>query len=361
MIYFRRVALISLIIIFIFDSLSNVFAGTKSEKINNDNFQEILKKVEYLNIDKEVDKLVLEGMTRKDAEYYIKLDKVVDIMEKEGVELRLDGNIEEISDRDFINNKDYYRKKILQGDKSALKKAILSVDRIINGKEYTENIVSTFSGKSAYEIIYPDGSKIIYNTKSNENKNKELMENENQESLERKIRKDVNNVVNMEGVEKEKFVDNHSTKNGYKETIMDDGLTYAYEKLSSREGEWSFESGVSFSKVYLYSEFELNDEGVSTIRYARGGQASYGIINIANSTGATISRAVSQGKDLPAEARNEVVFTVSGSFGASFLSLSISVEPGMNWTQYIIFRLYEPEMVGDYYASRYEWYAADYK
>ena len=142
---------------------------------------------------------------------------------------------------------------------------------------------------------------------------------------------------------------------------MDDGLTYAYEKLSSREGEWSFESGVSFSKVYLYSEFELNDEGVSTIRYARGGQASYGIINIANSTGATISRAVSQGKDLPAEARNEVVFTVSGSFGASFLSLSISVEPGMNWTQYIIFRLYEPEMVGDYYASRYEWYAADYK
>lgn len=308
----------------------------------------------------EIKELVDEGLSSKDAEYYIKLNKIVMMLEEENIEVNLDKGIEDITDRDFINNKAYYRDKILEGDKIALKKALKSLDNIINGCEYTNRIISTFSDKTAYEIIYPDGTKVAYDTKVKENEKKSLIERQEQKHLKNKSEKAENNIGHMKDEYKKKDL-YKPIKLGYEETIMDKGITFAYENLGSREGEWSFESGVAFSKVYLYTEFQLGEDRVSTIKYARGGQSSYGIVNIANSTGAIIARAKSLGEELPAEARNEVIFTVSGSFGATFLILSLSVEPGMNWTQYIIFRLYEPKKIDEYYGAEYEWYAAEYK
>jgi len=148
---------------------------------------------------------------------------------------------------------------------------------------------------------------------------------------------------------------------GYEEILMEEGVSYAYGKVEAKEAEWCFESELSYSKIHLYTEFLLGTDKISKINYARGGQSSYGVVNIANSTGATISRTYSEGKDIPAEARNEVIFTVTGSFGASFLILSIGANPGYNWTQYIIFRLYEVEKIDDKYGAHYKWYAAEFK
>lgn len=333
----KVIVLVILITSFAFNLPLQALALQNSKGKNNDEIiAEICDEVRNSPVDEEeLLKLMEEGLNREDAEFYIKLDKIIKNIEADGIDVILDDSIEDISDRDFRNNKEYYRNQILKGDKVALKKAFKSLKNIFSGEEYTEKVMNTFSDKSAYEIIYPDGSKITYNTKNR------AKENLNKEE------------------------DNHRTalisKLAYEETLMEDGVSYSYGSLAAREAEWSFESELSYSKVYLYTEFFLGKDKVSKINYVRGGQSSYGVVNIANSTGATISRESSEGRDMPAEARNEVVFTVTGSFGASFLILSIGANPGYNWTQYIIFRLYEVEKIDDRYGAHYKWYAAEYK
>lgn len=352
-----RFILLSVAISFVIDILSPVLVFSEGrERDEEDRIKDICAEVKQMKVDKQVKELTSEGMAIEDAEYYVRLNNLVERLENENIEVLIDDDVEDISDHEFLINKAYYREKILGGDKRALKKAMKSLESLINGSEYAEKVISTFSDKAAFEIIYPDGSKISYDTR--------IKESSDRAERERMLQKE-----NKDKVENlSKILDNNKkngvyrpVKLGYEETAMDEGITYAYESLGWREGEWSFESGVSFSKVYLYTEFQLESNGESTIKYARGGQSSYGIVNIANSTGGVVSRQSSDGANLPAEARNEVVFTVSGSFGATFLILSLSVEPGMNWTQYIIFRLYDSEKIDDEYVARYEWYAAEYK
>ena len=333
---FKVMVLIILITSFIFNLPIEVLALQNSkEKSNDEIIAEICDEVRNSPVDEEeLLELMKEGLNREDAEFYIKLDKIIKKIEGSNLEVILDNSIENISDRDFRNNKEYYRNQILKGDKVALKKALKSLKNIFSGEEYTEKVMNTFSNKSAYEIIYPDGSKITYNTKNSQREN-----------------------LNKEECTKKPVVSNA----GYEETLMEEGVSYAYGQVETKEAEWSFESELSYSKVHLYTEFLLGRDKISKINYARGGQSSYGVVNIANSTGATISRTYSEGKDIPAEARNEVIFNVTGSFGASFLILSIGANPGYNWTQYIIFRLYEVEKIDDKYGAYYKWYAAAYK
>lgn len=334
---FKVMVLIILITSFIFNLPIEVLALQNNKaKDDEKSIVEICNEVRTTPVnEEELLKLMKEGLNREDAEFYIKLDKIIRKIEENNLEVILDNSIEDISDRDFRNNKEYYRNQILKGDKVALKKAFKSLKNIFSGEEYTEKVMNTFANKPSYEIIYPDGSKITYN---NKNKRKEELNNDK---------------------------NNHKapviSRLSYEETLMEDGVSYSYGEVEAKESEWSFESELSYSKVYLYTEFLLGKDKISEINYARGGQSSYGVVNIANSTGATISRICSEDKHIPAEARNEVVFTVTGSFGASFLILSIGANPGYNWTQYIIFRLYEVEKIDDKYGAYYKWYAAAYK
>lgn len=350
-----KILLLTIVVAMIINITSPVWARGIGEN-NDDRIKELCREVRQQNIEEEVKSLSEDGMSREDAEYYIRLNNLVKQLENHNIEVLIDEGVEDISDQDFLINKAYYREKILQGDKKALKKALKSLDSLINGSEYAERVINTFSDKAAFQIIYPDGSKISYDTRSKESHERAADERELQRQGGASARSLGSSIDSFKKKKQYKPV-----KLGYEESIMDEGITYAYDTVGWREGEWSFESGLSFSKVYLYTEFQLGRDGISKIKYARGGQSSYGIVNIANSTGAVISRPFSQGEELPAEARNEVIFTVSGSFGASFLILSLSVEPGMNWTQYIIFRLYDSEKIEGEYAAKYEWYAAEFK
>jgi hypothetical protein len=334
---FKVIVLIILITSFIFNSPIEVLAlQNNKEKDDEKRIVEICNEVRTTPVDEEeLLKLTREGLSKDDAEFYIKLDKIIKKIEECDLEVILDNSIEDISDREFRNNKEYYRNQILKGDKVALKKAFKSLKNIFSGEEYTEKVMDTFANKSAYEIIYPDGSKIIYNTKNMQRKS---------------LNKD-------ESCSRKSIISNLA----YEEILMEEGVSYSHGNIEAKEAEWSFESELSYSKVYLYTEFLLDTDKISKINYTRGGQSSYGVVNIANSTGATISRNYSEGKDIPAEARNEVIFTVTGSFGASFLILSIGANPGYNWTQYIIFRLYEVEKINGKYGAHYKWYAAEYK
>lgn len=333
---FKVIVLVIFITSFIVNSPIEVLALQNNKRKNDDKrIIEICDEVRTTSVDEEeLLKITREGLGKEDAEFYIRLDEIIERLEECDLEVILDNSIEDITDKDFRNNKEYYRNQILKGDKVALKKAFKSLKNIFSGEEYTEKVINTFANKSAYEIIYPDGSKITYNTKNSQREN-----------------------LNRENNIKKPVISNA----GYEEILMEEGVSYAYGKVEAKEAEWSFESELSYSKIHLYTEFLLGTDKISKINYARGGQSSYGVVNIANSTGATISRTYSEGKDIPAEARNEVIFTVTGSFGASFLILSIGANPGYNWTQYIIFRLYEVEKIDDKYGAHYKWYAAAYK
>ncbi|WP_346879422.1 hypothetical protein [Clostridium sp. UBA3061] len=333
---FKVIVLVIFITSFIVNSPIEVLALQSNKRKDNDKrIIEICDEVRTTPVDEEeLLKLTREGLDKEDAEFYIRLDEIVERLEQCDLEVILDNSIEDITDKDFRNNKEYYRNQILKGDKVALKKAFKSLKNIFSEEEYTEKVINTFANKSAYEIIYPDGSKITYNTKNSQRENL---------NREKNIKKSV------------------MSNKGYEEILMEEGVSYAYGKVESKEAEWCFESELSYSKIHLYTEFLLGTDKISKINYARGGQSSYGVVNIANSTGATISRTYSEGKEIPAEARNEVIFTVTGSFGASFLILSIGANPGYNWTQYIIFRLYEVEKIDDKYGAHYKWYAAEFK
>lgn len=333
---FKVIVLVIFITSFIVNSPIEVLALQSNKRKDDDKrIIEICDEVRTTPVDEEeLLKLTREGLDKEDAEFYIRLDEIVERLEQCDLEVILDNSIEDITDKDFRNNKEYYRNQILKGDKVALKKAFKSLKNIFSEEEYTEKVINTFANKSAYEIIYPDGSKITYNTKNSQREN----------------------------LNREKYIKKPVMSNaGYEEILMEEGVSYAYGKVESKEAEWCFESELSYSKIHLYTEFLLGTDKISKINYARGGQSSYGVVNIANSTGATISRTYSEGKEIPAEARNEVIFTVTGSFGASFLILSIGANPGYNWTQYIIFRLYEVEKIDDKYGAHYKWYAAEFK
>lgn len=333
---FKVIVLVIFITSFIVNSPIEVLALQSNKRKDDDKrIIEICDEVRTTPVDEEeLLKLTREGLDKEDAEFYIRLDEIVERLEQCDLEVILDNSIEDITDKDFRNNKEYYRNQILKGDKVALKKAFKSLKNIFSGEEYTEKVINTFANKSAYEIIYPDGSKITYNTKNSQRENL---------NREKNIKKPV------------------MSNQGYEEILMEEGVSYVYGKVEAKEAEWCFESELSYSKIHLYTEFLLGTDKISKINYARGGQSSYGVVNIANSTGATISRTYSEGKEIPAEARNEVIFTVTGSFGASFLILSIGANPGYNWTQYIIFRLYEVEKIDDKYGAHYKWYAAEFK
>ncbi len=333
---FKVIVLVIFITSFIVNSPIEVLALQSNKRKDDDKrIIEICDEVRTTPVDEEeLLKLTREGLDKEDAEFYIRLDEIVERLEQCDLEVILDNSIEDITDKDFRNNKEYYRNQILKGDKVVLKKAFKSLKNIFSEEEYTEKVINTFANKSAYEIIYPDGSKITYNTKNSQRENL---------NGEKNIKKPV------------------MSNKGYEEILMEEGVSYSYGKAETKEAEWSFESELSYSKIHLYTEFLLGTDKISKINYARGGQSSYGVVNIANSTGATISRTYSEGKDIPAEARNEVIFTVTGSFGASFLILSIGANPGYNWTQYIIFRLYEVEKIDVKYGAHYKWYAAEFK
>lgn len=276
----------------------------------------------------ELSELLSSGLSTEEAEYYVRVGKIVDKLEENHIKICLE-DYEYISDEDFRVNRDYYRKRILKGDKAAIGKAMETLNNLFKGKEYIEKLVDVFPDKNHYEIVYPDGTMVKYFSRL-----KNMDENSYYEPC-------LSEIYN------------------YRETLIDGGVAPKSKNIEARECEWSFMSGISYSKIYLYSEF-LMDGDTSTIIYARGGQASYGVVNIANSTGAVITRNNSA-NGRPAEARNEVIFNVTGAFGGNFMGLSLSVTPGANWTQYIIFRIYDSEECDQMYGAPYTWHGAVYR
>lgn len=324
----KRIASYIIVFTLLFSMVGNdkIYADYTKKEISDGELQSICREKSSEEIDlEEYEELIGDGLTRSEAEFYIKFDKIVKEIEKRGLAVNLEGYENSISDEEFSSNIGWYREKILEGDREAIAKGLTTVTNVINEDLYRQISEAFYSG-DYYETVFEDGSRISF------------------------VEKNVSKIREAE-------VD--SVGDGYNEAVMEEGIVYPYDREHYKEGQWRFQSGISYSKVYLYVEYDIDeDSGVTEITYSRGGQSSYGVVSIANSTGASIVRQCSN-KSIPAEARNEVIFTVSSSFGATFLILSMSLNAGMSWTQYIIFKIYP--VTEEFDGAKYSWQAAEYK
>lgn len=250
--------------------------------------------------------MVSDGLSYDDAKYYAQLDDMVINMEKNKQEFTLDKHTKELTDQDVASDLKGFRAKILKGDKAATKKGLESIVNLQKNVDKMQKFIDKNKGQSQYEMQFPDGSKI-----------------------------------SVKNYSAQPVLDNKVYPQGYSE-----GIVYDSQGLYKNDGtytygyfEWRFETGTSYSKVRITYSLNMSN-AVATMTYAMGAQSSYGSVSIANTTGGTITRTSSSGSGTPAEVCNQVVFSVSSSFSATFKVLSIAVNAGANWTQYAYVRIY---------------------
>ena len=258
------------------------------------------------------------GLNKEDATYYAKLDNMLKEMKQNNEKIDLDSSdIKDLSDNDVTKDVKSFREKVLSKDKAALKKAVKSLT-YIKGTDETRKLMEKYRNMESYEIQYPDGSSVKVSGK-----------------LQKKD--DNNNLVTPSAA--------------YSEAYM--RTTYANGNGNWSDTEtWQFKSAAGIANSSIYAEFNITNyanPGTVTMTYARGGQSYLGVVQISNSNGGTITRLHNdQSTQKPAEACNQVVFYVTGSFSAGAYGLSLSVSAGAGWTQYTYVRVYGNGVIGGY-------------
>lgn len=271
-----------------------------------------------LYIDSKSQELLNEGLTSEDAMYYAKLDYMVKNLDKNGQEVIVDKSIPDMTDAQVKSDIKAFRKKVLSGDKQALKKALQSTARIYqDGIKRMETLIKENPGQAQYILEYPDGSKIIYSPGT------------------------VHQVTN------DNFVHPSDYEEAYVSTTY---LTTGNWILQNYN--WQLTSGASYARISLIR----TDHTVNTstryhaITYGLSGSNSAGVVSAATST-AVISRPTNNNQTgTPAEVYAQCLMTVSGSFSASYLGVSVGVIYGQSWTQYLFTRGYGDGVTGHYIA-----------
>lgn len=243
-----------------------------------------------------ISELLADGLSQADAEYYADVDCMFREMEAAGEVLDLDLVTCDITDEEVLANQAAFRNRVLSKDPAAIKKALL-MDANISGQNDIESLVQQHEGLKKYTIIYADGSSISCNA---------------------------DNSVTPYGLTSDTFA------SGWLDNYAD----------YSHAIEYKLVSGASYSKNRLDVKYTYSSTG-STMTYAVGTQSSYGVVLLANSTGGGITRAEATSSN-PAEARNSVIYQVSGSISlTSPTGLSIAFNAGATWTQDIYYRVYK--------------------
>jgi len=111
---FKVIVLVIFITSFIVNSPIEVLALQSNKRKDDDKrIIEICDEVRTTPVDEEeLLKLTREGLDKEDAEFYIRLDEIVERLEQCDLEVILDNSIEDITDKDFRNNKENYKNLI---------------------------------------------------------------------------------------------------------------------------------------------------------------------------------------------------------------------------------------------------------
>ncbi len=241
-----------------------------------------------------------QGLSPQQAQYYATLDDKVAQLEASGKQISL-ANAQKWTDSQIASNPTGFRQAILNLNPGAIATSLGS-PIYSQGRAAVQALMEQNPGQSQYVVSYPDGSQVSIQVSPG-------------------TAVAAPSTVTPQGYSSD-TVGKWTDSPGY--------YTGGYIK-------WSYFDGVSYSKV---STFNINytldsnpDEAI--IDGYQTGQASYGIVGIANASGQITSNDAPQGSY--AQVENQVVFDVSGAFSASMDALSISVNAGAYWTQYAIY------------------------
>jgi len=265
-----------------------------------------------------VTELLTDGLSQKDAEYYATLDAYVKDLESQGKEIDF-SNAVDLEDEWVRANPEEMRNRILQGDKAAIKKAVLN-QAFLHGnediRELQEKDKKNNITRNKYSVKYPDGSELTFSGSTIK-----------EEDINEKVETNTNFDASAPW--------NDST--WISSTYPSSAGNY------STKTEWQYKTGVNYSKVNNVTNWywSNNSNKYGYLRSMNGASASYGVVSVAsedfqNNIGTSTTDI--SGFCCYADVR----FQVSSSFSAGYKGLSISVGANGSWHQYAVTEIFGP-------------------
>lgn len=306
-------------------SSSHVLAQSSSDK-EKDFFSRSISEQKNAPHSEKVNALKEKGLNDEDAEYYASVDDLVAKFEKEGKVLELD-KVTAMSQSDIIADPKGFKKRILAGDPAAIK-AGLNSPVMTQGTSDIAKLIEQNPEQERYIVQYSDGSFIEFEQSKGKNANK---------------------------------IDNEVRPLAYDEDqwwySVNCGGAGGPANCINASANWTFGNGTYWAKAAIMNlDYQVNYNPTSTVwttsvgSYTPGtsssGFVSYGSPTINTRSSASYNVGANSFPTANRYAEAQIFFgvTVSGSISGgvnfSFYSLSLSLNAGNNYTQYLMYRVY---------------------
>lgn len=261
------------------------------------------------------------GVSYKDAQYYAELDNKFIELERNKVVIDL-SDVEALSTQFALANPNSFKEMVMELDPAAIKTALQS-SSYVNGFDDVNELMEKNPNRAKYEIQYNDGSSV--------------------------------SVISSPGEPQEK---KEVTPSAYEEDIYWVSAHCGGSSCINASTEWTFTSALGYAKASIFNlNYGISYNGKDTYTMTVGnydvGAASYGVVTYSTPSKNTISSATyyvpNWGPPTNAQAQGYFNATVSASVGGSlnfaFGSLSLSVNGGASWTQYVNYRVFPFDLV----------------
>ncbi|MGG1659011.1 hypothetical protein [Brevibacillus sp. NRS-1366] len=271
-----------------------------------------------------------EGFFNEDADHYAYVNELVKNMEEKGVEFSLKENeVEDLSDEYVNSHPREYKEKIRNLDKLAWKKELIALakqqERMSEVQKKIDKDRKKGNLKDQYEVQFSDGTifKVNFNTSEvDPERAKELTKN-----------------LALAELRPHKAGPWNGTT--YIDTLTTPDKSGNYSSGTT----WEFRQNSNISKVGIAHHFYLNnnntpgdimDDAVSTNTSAtQGSAAGYGIVEVVEEP---VVNAFTYAKGISnyIQSYKPAKATVSQSFSAAYLGLSINAGAKASWKQFSI-------------------------
>lgn len=268
-----------------------------------------------------VSELINDGLTQDDADYYAKMDILVNQIELHNIDVESCLKDEKKLPDDYIRlNPDDVRSRALNLEPSALKTVLSQNDALDEGKKVAQNAMNAMEQESnqCFDITvdFGDGSKIIATSDTVKDK-----------------AEDTELVTNTD--------DTHVKGPWNSSHFYDYDLTYKTNGNYTTKSSWKYISGNSIAKVedvYKWSYKVAKDGKKSATYISDSGASSYaGVVTVDSENISNHQNKLADEDGEYIQGYTDVVFSVSGSFAGTFEGvLSISVNAGAGWHEYCI-------------------------
>ncbi len=245
------------------------------------------------------------GLSQADAEFYASVDDKMAQLEAEHKSINLN-NVTAMTPQQEAANPNGLRQQVLQLNPAAIK-ATLESPIYTRGTTDMNKMIAQNPNQNKYVVQYPDGSSITVSVNPGT-----LVSNQSTGSV---------------------------SPQGYSEAIVTQQYTNENGTWQNGGYTWQYQDGSSVASLGVFGvQYSVNNDR-SSITGFQTGQSAYGIVQISNAAG-IINYPSGYSDQTYAQVENQVQFSVSGSIGFTASFWSLSINSGMSWTQYAIFRVW---------------------